>query len=90
MGYRITYGQTVTYKIIPNKKTHRRRFAVVIVVFALLVGLLSFKSIWKQMLPGEEHITFQALSHMVEHLRNGETMKKAVTAFCQELVSYDK
>ncbi len=90
MGYRITYGQTVTYKFIPNKKLHRRRFAVVIVVFALLAGLFSYRAAWKQLLPGDEHITFQALSHMVENLKNGGTMKEAVTAFCQELVSYDK
>ena len=92
MGYRITYGQTVSYKFFPNKnrKIYRRRIIAGIAIVTLLAGLLSYKSAWMRLLPGEERITFMALSNMVERLKNGEPMKEAVTVFCQELVSYDK
>lgn len=90
MGYRILYDNG---EILLEHKTSKRNHGIWI--SALFICLLLFGVIklfgWEEMknilLPGS---TEAAISGLVARIRTGESVKNAITAFCNEIIGYAK
>ena len=89
MGYNIQYGTTSLRsrmrKAYGTKEFRKYRYGLVCVgIFAALifgrVGLLDF------LIPGDNEVTKKAFSNMIQNVREGENVKRAVVVFCDEIL----
>lgn len=90
MGYNIQYGTTsISTRIKRVRGTKKmRRLECLIAGCALLLmilfgrfGLLDF------LIPGDNDVTKAAFSDMIQDVQEGESVKRAVTAFCNEILN---
>ena len=89
MSYTINYS-TGTNRKYPQFNRNRTKFKVRIIIFAGLlvasIALLHMKDVRHFLLPGDPVVTEQAIIEMVGQLQAGESVRKAVTVFCQEVI----
>lgn len=78
MAYRIEY---------PGKRK-TRRFPVWVLLLVILTAVLAIpkQTLVYWLLPGDSEVTAQALSELVETLRQGANAGQAVAAFCKSIV----
>lgn len=78
MAYRIEY---------PGKRK-TRRFPVWVLLLVILAAVLAIpkQTLAYWLLPGDPEVTAQALSELVETLRQGANAGQAVAAFCKSIV----
>lgn len=78
MAYRIEY---------PGKRK-TRRFPVWVLLLVILTAVLAIpkQTLAYWLLPGDPEVTAQALSELVETLRQGANAGQAVAAFCKSIV----
>lgn len=78
MAYRIEY---------PGKRK-TRRFPVWVLLLVILTAVLAIpkQALVYWLLPGDPEVTAQALSELVETLRQGANAGQAVAAFCKSIV----
>ena len=90
MGYNIQYGTTsISTRIKRARGTKKmRKLEYLIIGCALLLtillgrfGLLDF------LIPGDKNVTKAAFSDMIQDVQRGESVKSAVTAFCNEILN---
>lgn len=92
MGYRITYESFGEEKKMPANKRRNSVIAAGILVAALILGAFTVKHTglrWVQeyLLPGDPAVTAAALEGFAQDLREGESIKAAITAFCWEIMA---
>ena len=89
MAYQIQYGKASPQERIAimrySKKTMRLKWVVAVVaIFATTLlarfGLLDF------LIPGDREVTRNAFNTMVDDVQNGESVRTALTAFCEEIL----
>ena len=83
MGYSIRYGPR-----IPAEKKRGRWQCVAALILAGAIVLLCV-DIWngrQWLLPGDPQVTAQALETMAESIREGESLREAITCFCREII----
>lgn len=89
MGYRIDYGGPAG-TLRPKKRDWRAVSAVLLVALcvagAVTVKAVGLKWVREVLLPGDPEITAAALETMAEDLREGESLRDALTAFCREIM----
>ena len=93
MGYKITYCSFGEEKKQPKQKQAWKRFTAVGLVMMLVLGALAVKHtelpwVQKYLLPGDPAVTAAALEGMLADLKDGDSLKDAVTAFCREIVEH--
>lgn len=86
MGYSIQYSPQTNHKF-PVKTKKKVSVPWLLTGVALLALLLGG---WKLLLPGDPTVTANALSHLVEDVRSGDSVGEAVTAFCREIIDSEK
>lgn len=90
MSYSIQYGSTSfktrLKRIRGTKKIRKVQWwiAICVVIFSLILGRMGLLDF---LIPGDNDATKNAFSDMVSDVRNGESVKSAVTAFCNEILS---
>ena len=90
MAYRIQYGKASkkerTALLHSSKKFYILKWglAAAVVVLISLLGRFGFLDF---LIPGDRDITKSAFQTMVEDVREGEHVKDAVIAFCEEIIS---
>lgn len=95
MAYRIEYGPPVPvqYQARSNKHSLQVMTAVFLLLFTLLVKVYypaGTAKLREFLLPGMPSVTQQALETMVSELRDGDPLRDAFTAFCEQIISDDK
>lgn len=91
MGYRIEYGSQDELRK-PLKNKHRySAIAAAVCILALVAGAMAIKHtgltwVKEVLLPGDPAVTATALENMVDHIKDGDSIAEAVTAFCREIV----
>lgn len=90
MGYQIHYAEASVIKIpvaeqLVSKRSGSGRWIIICIIVLSLVfagkfGYLDF------LIPGDKDVTRQAFSTMVEDVKEGGSVRSAVTAFCQEIL----
>ncbi len=91
MSYRIEYNpeKKKRYPLTTGFMPKWLIFAVIIMVALFAVQRLDTnKTIRTWLLPGDPEITDAALSSMVEDIREGESVKDAITTFCLEIIDH--
>lgn len=89
MAYQIRYEKIGTK---PEKSPKKwTGLIAAICVLALVTGAVTVKTVglkWIQevLLPGDPEVTAAALEGLVEDLKDGESLGRAVTAFCEEIM----
>lgn len=94
MAYRIEYGPPFQP---PQKKRSTTRLRIMTAACLLLFVLL-VRQAWPEgteklrqfLLPGEPTVTQEAFYSMIEGIQDGVPMGDALTAFCQQIVDYEK
>lgn len=92
MGYMIQYSPEDNGKY-PNKATIQGKRIFLRIVKLMIISVLLFATIHYRhklvqwLLPGDGETTLIALESFSERLRDGESVKDAVTAFCSEILS---
>lgn len=90
MGYRIEYGisgRTVIYDIEKDRrqKWPSKVLCILLISGALIHGFVN-KWIWDVLFPGYNEGTIVAADHMIEQIKEGESIGDAVSAFCKEII----
>ena len=93
MSYRIAYKSFGEEKRKPVSKKRKSAIAAGILVAVLVAGAISVKQTglkWVQtfLLPGDPTVTAAALEAFAQDLKDGESIRDAVTAFCQEIMEH--
>ena len=93
MGYRICYdwGEAPETRTGKGRSRLPAMIAGFFLIFLLLTGLFwprGTAKLRKLILPGDEAVTGQALTVLVEDLRAGEPVGDAVRAFCGEILTH--
>ena len=93
MSYKIKYRSFGEEKRMPKDTGRRKAVAAAVLVLALVFGAMSVKLkglFWvrEYLLPGDPAVTAAALDGMAEDLRNGESLKDAIVAFCREIMAH--
>ncbi|MBQ2785540.1 MAG: hypothetical protein IJF02_03455 [Oscillospiraceae bacterium] len=89
MGYRIEYESVGR---IPHPKRKKRTgifvasVIILLVLCAITVKTIGLEWVQEVLLPGDPHITAQALENMVEDLREGEGVIEAIKTFCKDIM----
>lgn len=91
MGYRITYASFGEENKMPANKRRNSVIAAGILVAALILGAFAVKHTglrWVQeyLLPGDPAVTAAALEGFAQDLKEGESIKDAITTFCREIM----
>ena len=91
MAYRIRYGQALIKKriIFGNKIRFSKQYIIPFCCFLVLCGgivIAKSKVVQDFFLPGNPDVTRTAISGFVTDLKDGETMKEAITTFCREII----
>ena len=74
------YPKVKTKRYLPTKKLMYLLVLVVTVYIFIQGGL------YRYLLPGNPDITISAFSNMVKQVSEGDSMKDAIFAFCQEII----
>lgn len=91
MGYRIDYDKgTARYEVSRNRPW--RRFVLTAVCFVLFLVLTGW--FWPEgsdlirdiLIPGNDAVTVHAFAKFTEELREGTSIRDAVTVFCREVL----
>ena len=93
MGYRIAYESFGEEKKFPTYWRRKSAIAAGLLVIVLVVGAVSVKYTglrWVQdyLLPGDPAVTAAALENFAQDLKEGESVKDAITAFCREIMDH--
>lgn len=89
MSYSIDYNpeKKKTYPLPAERKPKWLIVALAIMTVLFLLQKIDRDHILKSFLiPGDPEITAAAFSSMVDDIREGETVGKAITAFCLEII----
>ena len=92
MAYRIRYISFGEEKKAEGRRNWKTLLAGLLVAMLLIgamfvkIGELPF--VMEYLLPGDPSVTAAALDGMVEDLKEGESIKNAVTAFCREIIEH--
>ena len=89
MAYQIRYDSVKAPK---GKSVGLRGWMAASVVVLLIAGALVVKSAWLPwvqdvLLPGDPAVTAAALEEMMVDLREGQSLKETLTAFCREILA---
>ena len=92
MSYRIDYEPKLKHKYPVKQETrYFLNMAAVVALLAAIVLLLCnptvHMALQKILLPGDAMQTKAAINQMIVNLKDGETIKHSVTAFCMEILS---
>ena len=94
MGYRVYYSPEDNKKYPKTNKHGNDRylgyFAVVIAAVITLTVPRLRSNLRKWLIPGDEAVTREVFSQMVEDVRDGESVGEAVITFCQEILDNGK
>ena len=87
MSYCIRYE---TKKHPWQKRHNHRKIIIAIGCFCMILLLIGYLGIGKMgnLLPGDPHVTAQALENMTDSLASGEPLKDAIVTFCQEILDH--
>lgn len=94
MGYKILYenghGEKTHYA--PKHRDWKKRFLIIGIAFFLLSMLITpvRSRILHVFIPGNDEITVEAFTKMVTDLQEGDSVKNAVTAFCETVLNDGK
>lgn len=91
MAYRIEYGRTMTKMEFCEKGRGLGKYIKIFIVIAIILSTIYFASSGKlqdALIPGNTQVTKQALTELTDDLRNGEDIKSAISAFCQEIIEH--
>lgn len=91
MGYRILYENGHGEKIhhAPKHMDWKKRFLIFGIAALLLAMLIApvRNRILRVFIPGDDKITSEAFSKLVTDLKDGNSMKNAITAFCETVLN---
>lgn len=89
MAYRIQYSGSTKYKFPSSKKEAPIILAGIIISLIFLVSIVPEirTGIRDLILPGDAEVTYGALTAFAEDLKSGESVKEAITAFCQDIIA---
>ena len=94
MGYRVYYSPEDNNKYPTRNKqgnTPYLRYLGVILTVILVLTVPQLRSHLRQwLIPGDETVTSEAFTQMVESIGEGQSVGEAVTAFCQEILDNGK
>ncbi len=92
MSYCIHYGDQMTIEKRCSQRIRRKKKFIIIIVCALAIlsGICFRDVIYDRfcdvVFPGDSFVTHQALIDMTKNICDGQSLKKAVTAFCMEII----
>ena len=87
MSYQIQYEPEKNRKFpVRNKKKNNPTAAVVVALILVVCMGIGLRTGW--LIPGDPQVTTEAISHMVDMLRQGQPVQDAVTAFCTEVLEH--
>lgn len=90
MAYQIQYGKPSKKErlaCIQNPKKLKIGLYITVFLILLSIGLLGRLGKLDFLIPGDKQITKEAFHAMVEEVREGESVKEAITAFCEEILA---
>lgn len=89
MSYSIQYNPELNKKYPkPNISKHiPTRQIVILVVMFISAYIFAHNGWFKYLLPGDPDVTASAISSLVERVGDGESIKKAVYSFCEEIIT---
>lgn len=93
MGYRIAYESFGEERKCPAYRRRKSAIAAGLLIILLVLGSVSVKHTglrWVQdyLLPGDPAVTAAALENFAQDLKEGESVKDAITAFCRQIMDY--
>ena len=90
MAYRIQYGKASKKEkdalLRNSKKLHIFKWGLIAVV-VLLISIFGRFGYLDFLIPGDRDLTKSAFQAMVEDVREGECVKRAITAFCEVIIA---
>lgn len=89
MSYSIEYepDKKKIYPLQVNRKPKWLVIALAVVISIFLMQKLDKNQVLKSLLiPGDPEITAAAFSEMMDDIREGQAVRKAVTSFCLEII----
>lgn len=91
MAYEIQYSPQFKKQYPHKKDSHKtgNKMLTIIVIAILILTLLNpgYRSIARELLiPGKADVTVEAAETMAQNLRNGASLKDAVSSFCVEIL----
>lgn len=92
MGYRMQYSPEKCRRY-PIKEMRKKWGGKILVCFSVGIVLIGFICArWEQakelLLPGDPEHTLQALNTLAEDMKEGESVKEAITAFCGNILEH--
>lgn len=95
MGYRIRYGETIKKEFISESRWGFGfviKWIAVMIICCVITFVLTYykEAVIDFILPGDKVVTKAAFLTFAEDLRNGNSIKDTITAFCQEIVTNAK
>ncbi len=92
MSYEIRYTKDGSRKYLSGKKPSWNFLLAAIGTVFAVVGLYRLLldgqlSVWSFLLPGSDAGTGEAVQSMLDGIRSGEPVGRAVTAFCMEIIN---
>ena len=90
MGYKIQYeiGESEKIYISTRQADRKKRITIVLVCILVLSMLLSplRNRILRYLIPGDPEVTTRAFSQMLRDLEKGDSLKTAVSVFCETVI----
>ena len=89
MGYYIQYGKKTTMERLASRQhskktvTLKAGIAAGLLAIAILLGQLGILDF---LIPGDKEITKDAFNTMLNDVKEGENLKTAITAFCENIL----
>lgn len=89
MAYQIQYGKPSVKErlaIIQNSKKIKIITWAIVGVIILSLGLMGRLGLFDFMIPGDREVTKSAFRAMLDDVKQGESVKSAIAAFCEEIL----
>ena len=90
MGYKIQYEIGGSDKIcFPSKRADLKKRIIMVLVCVFVLSMLIAPvriRILQFFIPGDTKVTTSAFSQMISDLKNGDSLKSAVSAFCETVI----
>ncbi len=94
MSYKIRYKSKAMkgnqYFDITSSLSVKIIAMIAVLIFGCSILIYQYMKADKDLLRKNKEITQIAVSNMIEDMREGKSMKEAITAFCQEIIDHGK
>ena len=89
MSYNIQYNSDMNKKYPKNRLRKQLPIKKIVIVSAICVVAYIFthNGWYKFLLPGDPDVTASALSSLVDNVSDGVSVKNAVYAFCEDIIT---